>query len=258
MNGRGIDFFPAESAHDKREYDYLISTDSFNHIDLGSRGLIFGPHISLELLHNLPEGKNIYFNTLSNWLKDLATEVFGDKNFINLPFPVDVDIFKPSDKVGKPVLYFKRRDNKILDDFLKDHQLTDFHFYDYEKRYSENIFMKSISEAPYAIWIGCHESQGFAMQETLSSNTPVFVIDSKDLREETGGYWDNRLNGHNLPCTSASYFDRRCGIISDKYKWRNDIEWFKNNLNTYSPRDFITETLSPEACIKKWKITLNG
>ena len=47
----------------------------------------------------------------------------------------------------------------------------------FEKRYQESDFADAISKAPYAIWIGRHESQGFAFQETLSSDTPIFVID---------------------------------------------------------------------------------
>ena len=254
MNGKGIDFdiFPSVGT-----YDYVISTDSFITPREYAKGIIFGPHVSLENAGGFPVGDNIYFNSLSPWLTRLSKEIFGDRNFIDLHFPVDVDRFKPSEKTGKPVFYHKRRNPKIMEEFFSIHNKDEFLFYDYEKGYREEHFLDSISRAPYSIWLGCHESQGFAMQETLSCDTPILVIDSKSLREETGGYWDNRLAGLNLPCTSASYFDERCGIISDTNNWKKDLEIFKSLITTYSPREFVIETLSPESCINKWKSILD-
>jgi hypothetical protein len=234
-----------------------MNTDSFESNQEFTKGIIFGPHISLELLEGFPVGNNIYFNSLSPWLKDLSKKIFGDKNFIDLPFPVDIDRFKPSEKNGKPVFYQKRRDPEISRKFFSLNNTEDFIIYDYEKGYDESNFLDSISKAPYSIWVGCHESQGFAMQETLSCNTPILVIDSKNLREETGGYWDDKLPGFDLPSTSASYFDERCGIISDKIRWDLDLIKFKSLIGSYSPRNFVIETLSPDSCINKWNNILN-
>jgi hypothetical protein len=91
----------------------------------------------------------------------------------------------------------------------------------------------------------------------FAADTPILVIDSKSLREETGGYWSNKLSGLDLPCTSASYFDERCGIISDKNKWNSDFNKFKLSIKTYSPREFVSETLSSYSCINKWKTILD-
>lgn len=255
MNGRGIDF---DLSHSGGSYDYVISTDSFvNHYSY-TRGIIFGPHISLENLDGLPTGSDIYFNSLSPWLKNLSEEIFGDRNFIDLNFPVDIERFRPTEKSGKPVFYYKRRDPRILEEFFSENNPDDYEIYDYEKTYNESNFLDSISRAPYAIWLGCHESQGFAMEETLSCNTPILVIDSETLREETGGYWDHKLIQSELKSTSASYFDKRCGIITDSANWRSDMINFKNHLNEYSPREFVIETLSPDSCINKWKSILDA
>lgn len=255
MNGRGIDFDLSPSSG---SYDYIISTDSFLNNFTSSKGVIFGPHVSLESVGKCPVGDNVYFNSLSPWLTKLSSEIFRDKNFKDLHFPVDIDRFKPSEKTGKPVFYYKRRNPEIAEDFFSVNNKKDFSIYDYERGYTESDFLDSISKAPYAIWLGCHESQGFAMQETLSCNTPILVIDAKSLREETGGYWDNRLAGLELPCTSASYFDHRCGIISDENSWNSDLLKFKSLVKSYSPREFVIETLSADSCINKWKSILNG
>jgi hypothetical protein len=254
MNGKGIDFDLLPSTG---TYDYVISTDSFVTPWAYSKGIIFGPHVSLESVGECPIGDNIYFNSLSPWLTRLSKEIFGDKNFVDLHFPVDIYKFKPNEKSGKPVFYHKRRNPEIMKEFFSVNNKEDFLIYDYTEGYKESDFLDSISKAPYAVWVGCHESQGFAMQETLSCNTPILVIDSKSLREETGGYWDNRLAGLNLPCTSASYFDERCGIVSDTDNWKKDLGIFKSSIITYCPREFVIETLSPESCINKWKSILD-
>lgn len=255
MNGNGINF---SSNVEDPENDWIMFTDSFSPPVAGKMKIIYGPHISLERLSSFPEGENYYFNSLSPWLVNLTKQLFGDKKFVYLPFPVDIDRFCPKEKSGNPVIYFKRRDPEILNEFRSLFSDIGFEFFDYSQGYKEDNFLHKISRAPYCVWIGTHESQGFALQETLSCNTPVFVIEAKDLREEQGGPWDSFFPGRDLPCTSASYFDSRCGMISSPENYKLDFYKFLNSLNLYFPREFIIETLSAESCIKKWNKVLNG
>ena len=252
MNGMGIDFHRSYSQTE--EFDYLMLSDSFSVPNIKhKKGIIFGPHISLEKLGEHPKVQNSFFNSLSPWLVDLSKKLFPGNNYANLPFPVDTERFAPGEKKGPPVLYLKRRDPEILSRFLQDNGSIDFKVYDYEKGYSENDFLKSIAEAPYAVWIGCHESQGFALQETLSCDTPIFVIDASSLKEEVGAGWGNRFNeSEPLLCTSASYFDGRCGMKSDPYRFNQEFRFFLEEIRNFRPREFILETLSVDSCIKKW------
>lgn len=250
MNGKGIDF--SWDVGDPQN-DWIMFTDDFNPPVAGKTKIIYGPHISLERLSSFPVRESYYFNSLSPWNRDLCKQLFGDKNFVSLPFPVDIDKFCPQKKDGKPVIYFKRRRREILENFKNSFPSTEFYFFDYSQRYEENNFLHKIARAPYCVWIGSHESQGFALQETLSCNTPVFVIEARDLRdEEQGTSWDSLFPGRVLPCTSASYFDERCGLISSPENFEIDFSLFLENLNLYSPREFILETLSPESCIARW------
>ena len=93
----------------------------------------------------------------------------------------------------------------------------------------ERIFYDAISRAPYCIWIGCYESQGFAFQEILSCNTPIFVINVQSLREEING---NR-------------------VISCPERWKENWDLFINKSN-FIPRNFIMNTLSPNIYVKNW------
>jgi len=197
-----------------------------------------------------------YFNALSPWNKKLQVNICGlpDVNVITLPFPVDIDRFQPKDKKGKPVIYFKHREPSVVIDVL-DHLGEDFIIFNCGARYREETFLQAISTAPYCIWIGCHESQGFAFQETLSSNTPIFVINVKSLRDEVGSFWadENCVPGHDLAATSAAYFDEPCGLISYPEKWKDDFDLFLQQLNHYAPRDFVVTHLSPKVCKTLWE-----
>lgn len=254
MNGKGIDF--SRNPGDPQN-DWTMFTDNISHFGTGKNKIIYGPHININRLYSFPSGEFDYYNFLSPWLVDLTKDLFKDKKFISLPFPVEINKFLPQEKKGNPVIYFKRRKREILENFKKSFPNIEFEFFDYLQKYDEEVFLNKISRAPYCVWIGSHESQGFAMQEALSCNTPVFVIEAKDLRDEQGeGLWDNLFPGRELPCTSASYFDERCGMISSVETYQEDFTRFLNNLGEYFPRKFILETLSPEACIDKWRKVL--
>jgi len=261
MNSEKIEF------HNKRtdiKYDWILNLSEFKNYDDDS-GLIFGPQMMFPAINTseIPKHRKYVCNVLSQWVYELCLEINPDVNFTKLPFAVDVDRFKPSEKTGKPIIYFKQRDPKILDSVLSKLG-RDFLIFEnsgnYQvKTYDELVFQKSIASAPFAIWIGRHESQGFAFQETLSSDTPIFVIDAKSLRDEfaSNSFWTNYLPNHELKSSAASYFDERCGLISDFENWEIDWDKFVSNLHNYKPREYVLDNLSPTACIELWYKTLN-
>lgn len=247
-------------------YDWVISNDSLVKFPNHKGGVIYGPSF---LFHvdpafnegNIPIDDNVYFNLLSNWNKILCEEIRPHMNCLALPFAVDVEKFTPKNKTGKPVIYFKYRSQQVLKDVIS--KLGDnFLIFDYNKRYEEDSFNDAISKAPYCIWIGRHESQGFALQETLSTNTPIFVIDVQSLRDEIipnqTTVWQNFLPEHPLKATAASYFNEDCGMISYPDKWEKDLNLFLDRIDSYTPRDFAIKNLSPRACIDLWDNTLKN
>lgn len=252
MNNELIEFHTTFNRSIK--YDWIINLSDFKDYP-GDSGLIFGPQIMFPSIdaNRIPKNKKYYCNVLSSWMVNLSESINPGVNFIDLPFAVDIDKFNTSEKIGKPVIYFKQRDPSILSDVLNKLG-NDFIIFDYIKRYDENIYLDAISKAPYVIWIGRHESQGFALQEALSCNCPIFVIDVKSAREENhpGSFWHTYLPGHELPATSASYFNNTCGLICYPEDWKSNWDNFINSLNNYEPRRFVLENLSPEACRKKW------
>lgn len=252
--GMEVDF----SMNSDKQYDWIVSLSEFKTFENHKGGIIYGPHMTFPAVDvaQVPnkEGR-VYCNALSDWNKKLCEDIMPGVKFLALPFGVDTEKFKPQEKTGKPVIYFKTIDQSILYDVLNNLP-GDFLIFDYNKRYNEGAFQDAMSKAPYAIWLGRHESQGFAFQETLSCNTPIFVIDIRSLREEIGSTWVNFMPGHPLPGTAASYFDDSCGIITYPETWKQD--WDKFIFKQYSPREFVVNNLSPKACINKWIETLEN
>lgn len=236
------------------KYDWIMNLSDINDYPNHDK-FIFGPQIMFPSIdiNKIPKNKKVYFNVLSKWMVNLCHGIHKDYDFIDLPFAVDVDRFRPSKKIGKPIIYFKQRDKKILEIFL-NYVKSDFIIFDYISTYSEIDYAKAISEAPYGIWIGRHESQGFALQEALSSDCPLFVIDVRSKREENypNSFWHTYLPGHDLPATSASYFDDSCGLICYPENWQENWYKFLNNIQNYNSREFVISNLSPSACVKKW------
>ena len=114
------------------------------------------------------------------------------------------------------------------------------------------------------IWIGCCESQGFALEECLSTNVPILLLDAKSMFDETDQdtgrmYYEEWIGIKKLEGTTASYWDDRCGIKT--YDIDLILELVKEmlgNLDKYKPREFIKDTLSSEACWKQWSSCLKN
>ena len=53
--------------------------------------------------------------------------------------------------------------------------------------------MAALKQARFCIWIGRHESQGFAFQECLASNVPILVWDVQSMKDCTEEYRDKEI-----------------------------------------------------------------
>jgi hypothetical protein len=220
---------------------------------------LYGPQIDFKVLSQVTF--KYPCNFLSEWNCKLARRFNPGINAVALPFPVDVERFVPESHEGQPILYFKLVDYNLYKSVL-EYFKTKFKkiiVFDYEERYKEEKYTKAIANAPFAIWLGRHESQGFALQECLSSGCPIFVIDVQDMSEEVTKKGKRSWGelGPFFPATAAPYFDKNCGLISNKMSYKNDFEAFYSRLNTYQPRKYVVETLSADPVIKLWEDTLN-
>lgn len=219
--------------------------------------VIIGPGVdfakTIEYFKDYQGEKTIFFNCLSKWNKDLIQK-YGENhkvNYVCIPFPVNVEKFAPTKKRNKFFIYFKHRhtdDLNILLSKLSENKM----FYNKHRifvygNYHEEDYLDYIKEAKFGIWVGSHESQGFALEEALSCDCPLFIYDVKTLKDECYGdhlYPWLKLEG-DYPATSASYFDNTCGmIVKNAEEIPEKFEKFLKKLNNYEPRKYVLNNLT--------------
>ena len=236
------------------DFDIVYSPN--NPIDASnypSKKFIFGPHFSIFPNNKLLSINNIHKNSVyiqpSVWVCQLWKN-YGAENIISIkdfPFPVELEKFTPShhSQKNEVFIYFKRRNPQELDHvkrFLNNKNIT-YKVFDYVQKYSEEDYLKCLQNAKYGIIIDAHESQGLAIEEALACNVPLLVWNVSFMSQEHGS------NYPNIPCTNIAYWDERCGEYFYKVEeFETTYNEFIAKLETYCPRAYIMENLSPQKC----------
>ena len=148
---------------------------------------------------------------------------------------------------------FKRRDQEFLQISKEIFERRHFNYKIFEYgSYNENDYLYSLQRSKAILWIGCHESQGFGLEEALSCNILMILLDATTMFDEISNNkieYEYLRNIKPLLSTSAPYWDNQCG---EKINNINDLEsivdTFILNIDKYSPRNFILNTLSHEKC----------
>lgn len=218
-----------------------------------TKKFVFGPHFSVFPNDEVRNFNNIHKNAIYIQPSEQAVTPWVDEfKFDNLPvysyaFGVDTNQFKPVKTLKTEViLYYKNRDPSefnFLTDFLTKKEIT-FTPIIYGS-YNENVYIDTLKRTKYCIWLGSHESQGFALEEALSMNVPLLVWNVTQYKQEYSyrDFYENvKTRVETIP-----YWDKRCGeYFYSSNELENVFKKFISNLDSYTPRDFIVETLSME------------
>lgn len=225
---------------------YPVKTSKYPHLKF-----IFGPHFSV-----FPENNKLDFIRSSNaayivpsdWVLKLWNS-FDNVHGITLktlPFAINTDLHKNDQNEKTNIfVYFKERNKKELEyveTFLKSKNLEYkvFHY----GHYKQDDYIEYLKKSKFGIWIGRHESQGFALQIALSRNIPLLVWDRNE-----SSYGNKRFFATSIP-----YWNNSCGeFYIDASELENKFEVFISKLQTYCPRQYIIDNLSINACRKKFE-----
>ena len=234
------------------EYDAIYSPcEPINVSKYPTVKFIFGPHFSVfpdNRLHII-KGPNVVYNSLSEWVINYwkLWPICNNIKIVPLPFGVDTEKFTNTKSIqerNRVIVYFKHRnptDLHKVEVFLKNKNIQ-YHLFSYENRYNENDYLECLQNAKYCLWIGAHESQGFALQEALSCDVPLLVWNITSMNQEYG------QNYPNLQATGIPYWDSKCGeIFYNIDELENAYNNFIGNIEKYKPREFIVDNLSIEA-----------
>ena len=239
-----------------KEFDVIYSpSEPINVNEYKHCKFIFGPHFSVspnEYQIQMIKGLNSIYIQPSRWVVNYWKKysICSNLNIKTLPFGVDTEKFKDSlnNKKENIIFYLKRRnsvDINILTNFLNSKKIN-YKIFNYLEKYNENDYLQYLKTCKYGIWLSSFESQGFALQEALSCNVPLFVWNVISMNQEDGS------NYNNYPATTIPYWDNRCGeFFYDYNELESTYNKFITNLDNYKPREYILENLSMEVCEDK-------
>jgi len=220
----------------------------------GAKRIILGPHnfvFPTQEWNRAFNDPRVSYNCLSDWNRMAV----GDLKLECLPFPVDTDSFAPSDreKTHDCLLYTKSRRPEEIEyavNALKEQGLT-YRRIDYGS-YTEADYKEVLASCRFGLWVGRHESQGFALQEALSSGVPLLIWNVETMGEEWNGQQSYTGKEGAYEATSIPYWDMRCGVVVRKDNLKEGLRFMRGSWATYRPREFVIERLSAEACAKLW------
>uniref|UniRef100_A0A6C0CYM1 Glycosyltransferase n=1 Tax=viral metagenome TaxID=1070528 RepID=A0A6C0CYM1_9ZZZZ len=212
---------------------------------------------------NTEYSKRCVYNCLSEWIINLYLEMVPSLKvpLVSFPFAVDTDFFKPDttqEKIIDCIIYVKRREIHTINTVLSilNSKGLSYSIFTYGQ-YSENDYIKTLHKSKFMISIDAHESQGFALEEAMSMNVPLLVLDARSMYYEKGDGVNSTyeyLKPKNLFCTSVPYWSDECGIKiidTDNQTISTSIDTMVLNYKNYNPRQYILDTLSPEVCMKR-------
>jgi hypothetical protein len=241
------------SSHNLEDYDAVYSPTYPIDVSMyPSTRFLFGPHFSVFPETNLLPimGKNTSYIQPSKWAADVwkVHPLCKDLDIQVLPFGVDTETFtetKPPNERTEVFVYYKTRnpdDLTFITAKLRELNI-EYRLFSYDYRYDEAEYKNCLQNAKYGIWVGRHESQGFALEEALACNIPLLVWDVLSMNQEYGPNYDD------IPATAVPYWDMRCGEVFYK---REHFDYtytlFMSKLEYFKPREYVLSNLTMEHC----------
>ena len=224
---------------------------------------IFGPHFSVipnKLLDNLGGNNTVYVQP-SQWVCDMWEKEFNVKHIRLAPlaFPFDTDKYNSDTKdKSEVIVYYKQRDiNQLveIDKLAKIYNIK-YTLIKYGS-YNENEYLALLKKTRYMIWLGRHESQGFALECALSCNVPILVWEVKTMHDEFNH--DKEYDKYKLNATVIPYWDNRCGeYFYNTGELESTYNKFINNLDKYKPREYILDNLTVAKCSNNFSKLINS
>ena len=250
-------------------YDILISMCTYVDYNLIPKNIkiIYGPQFFVfpegalvGPLRQELEGRAI-FNSLSEWVKTYCLEC---SDFIvplfSLPFSVDTERFKPSTHDGPKsvdcVVYIKHRKQHIINETINILNSKHMNFITITYgSYNESDYISALHNCKFMLTLDAHESQGFALEEAMSCNVPLLVMDAQSMYDETND-GTTSIYAHHSPkkllATSVPYWSDECGIkVKDTSELSDAVDRMLVTYESFTPRKYIEETLSDRVCMQR-------
>ncbi len=157
------------------------------------------------------------------------------------------------------IVYFKKRPDSQLNfvtNFLEYRKIK-YKLFQYGE-YKNKDLITEAKKSKFGIYLSCSESQGFAVQEIMSCNLPLYVWD--DLQ------WNSKLlmkyfktKEIFITGSSVSFWNDQNGIkVENQEDFEKYFDKFINNIEKYNPTEIIKEKLTYEVSRKKLQDIFNS
>lgn len=243
---------------DKYPYNFLIQYQHEiaykKHEKLEHNSCIIGPQVwpfNNDFYGNFLISNPQYYKKIivpSQWVKDLLVKHSNiAENKIDIwacGIPNLIDYNKKNKKYDCLIYYKNRPSNELslVENFLSSKGLT-YQVFSYGN-YSQENFLYAVGLSKFCFVLDNTESQGIAIQEIISTNTPLLVWDIE--------YWDHMGEQYKVPATSVPYWDSICG---EKFYNYCDLEFtfekFYTNIQNYNSKILIDLELSYKISVQK-------
>jgi hypothetical protein len=219
--------------HEKLEHESCFIGPQFWPFDTYSKFLFENPSYWNKLI------------TPSQWVKDLVVDKFSVEDSKVSVWPIGIEQTILNRNVRYDCLvYFKRRSQSelsIVEKFLSERKLS-YNVITYGN-YSESDLELLASQSRFCFMLNGTESQGIAVQEIMSANTPLFVWDVSE--------WNDQGQEYSVKATSIPYWDETCGEkFYDKGEMKETFDKFYAKIGEYRPKDFVEKNLSFKSSVK--------
>ena len=146
----------------------------------------------------------------------------------------------------KCLVYFKKREKKDLRlvlNFLDSIGLK-YELFEYGK-YNNKDLIKAAKKNRFGIYMSRVETQGFAVQELMACNLPLYVWDDLEANAKN---MSNYYGGGNFSGTTVTLWSENNGVIVNSYEeFEDKFEEFLLNVDNYSPTKLVEEFLTFES-----------
>lgn len=238
-----------------------------------AKKIIYGPHNWV-----YPEGiwinsqmndERCSYNNLSDWVVKL-TEEFGTLCCKTACYPFGVDLHTFSKKEPRDTyeydcfIYMKRRSRaqlEYVEQLCKQMNLRYKTFeYGYHSNgqgyYKEHDYKDALVNSKFGIWLAASESQGFALQEALATNTPLLVWNATSMFDEIDNSgkpeYSRFLGSKKLLASTVTCWSDKCGILVEKQEEVEPaLKKMLDSFETFSPREIIEKERNPVICLQR-------
>ena len=196
---------------------------------------------------------------LSNWIKTVYNEFIPLSKqiipFVPLPFGLDIQAVPKHEPYEYDCIVYSKNVNPSRFTWCINYITSiglRYKIYQYGS-YHRDEYLSTLQKTRFVIWVGCHESQGFGLEECLATNTPIYVYDVKSMKEEfSNGHYIYPHYSEQLLATSAPYWSDRCGIkVYSNEEFESRLPEFMEALPRYEPAKYIHSTLTDDICFRR-------